>query len=133
MTAKIAAFETALSVFCDKHKIKSKRWTEIPRAQVFEISAPADILMYVKDSALPSGWWGIAFTVFNRLSASTPDCGLVLLVRDGEEGYALTATQVNGMVSGLSKNATEHIFHETDAAAGLHFKTFEALYQHLVA
>jgi hypothetical protein len=50
-----------------------------------------------------------------------------MLVRGGEEGYVLTATQVKGMVSGLSTNATEYIFHETDAASGRHLGTFEDL------
>jgi len=82
---------------------------------------------------LQKGWWGIAFTVYKKLCASVLDWRLVLLVRDGEEGYVLTATQVKGMVSGLSTNATEYIFHETDAASGPYFRTFEDLYRQLLS
>jgi hypothetical protein len=74
----------------------------------------------------------VAFTVFNKLCASGRDWRLVLLVRGGEEGYVLTGTQVSGMVSGLSKNATEYILQEADAAGGLHFETFDDLYRRVL-
>jgi hypothetical protein len=56
-----------------------------------------------------------------------------MLVRNGEDAYVLTAIQVKGMVSGLSQNATECIFHETDAASSLYFRTFDDLYRQLLA
>jgi hypothetical protein len=132
VTEKFSGFEEGLHAFCNGRGVASGKWRDVPRSQVIDIFAPVNTLVYVKDSALPSGWWGIAYTVFNKLVASGREWCLVLLVRDAEEGYLLTETQVNGMVSGLSTNATEYILHEADAAAGVHFKTFQQVYKDLV-
>ncbi len=131
MTAKMNASEATLAVYCSKRNLKSSRWRAVPRAQVLEVGTPLNLFIYAKDSALQVGWWGVAFTVFNKLCASGRDWRLVLLVRGGEEGYVLTGSQVRGMVSGLSKNATEYILQETDTAGGSHFKTFDDLYRHV--
>lgn len=89
------------------------------------------ILLHVKDSTRPPHWWGITFTVFKRLTNSAQDWWLVLLVREGTEAYALNATQVKRMVSGLSRNRSQYIVHEQDAAGGLHFKTWDDLFRQL--
>jgi hypothetical protein len=132
MTVKVNAFETGLFAFCANNNVKARRWVGVARAQVFEVCAPENLLVYVKDSALTIGWWGIAFTVYQRLAGSSQDWRLALLVREGEEGYLLSGTQIKGMVSALSTNATEYILHEADATAGWHFTTFEALYKRLL-
>jgi hypothetical protein len=132
MTAKMDAFESGLLRYCSKRNLKSGRWRAVPRAQVLEIGAPLNLFIYTKDSALRVGWWGVAFNVFNKLCASGREWRLIVLVRGGEDGYVLTGTQVRGMVTGLSKNATEYILHETDAGVGSYFKTFDDLYQHVL-
>jgi hypothetical protein len=75
----------------------------------------------------------MAFTVFKRLTSSPEDWWLVLLVREGEEAYALNGTQIKGMVSGLSRNVSQYILHEGEAAGGLHFKTWSDLFQQLLS
>ena len=133
MTEKFSNFEDGLVVFCAKRSVPSRRWQKIPRSQVLDIFSPVDVLVYTKDSALANGWWGIAFSVYRKLVDSGRDWLLVLLVRDGEEGYLLSGTQVSGMVTALSTNATEHILHESDASSGFHFRTFEEAYSRILA
>jgi hypothetical protein len=91
------------------------------------------MLLHVKNSTRPPHWWGMTFTVFKKLASSTQDWWLVLLVREGKEAYVLNATQVKGIVSGLSRNDLQYIFHEGDAASGLRFKTWDDLFQQLLS
>jgi hypothetical protein len=131
MTDKMDSFEAGLAAHCAQKGLSFRKWKEIPRAQVFEVGTSPKLLIYAKDSALRIGWWGVAFTIYKRLSASTLDWRLVLLVRSGEEAYLLTRAQIGGMVSALSTNATEYILHERDATAGQYFKAFNDLFQRL--
>src|SRR5271167_2059300 len=95
-TAKFSELRAALSRCCaDKGRTLSKWRSRGNRsAHVLEVGGEQPSLLYVKDSALASGWWGVNRNVYGSLQSSGRDWRLVLLVRGAEEGYLFTSSQV---------------------------------------
>lgn len=133
MNEKIVAFQDALGKFCAGRGFKFGKWPRPTTAQVYDVLTPSRVSMYVKQNADRPRWWGISKQLYARKLASLNyPWSLVLLVGDGERGYALSSTQVSAMISGLTSNSHDHIVHEEDAMRGFRFDTFDALFRYLL-
>ncbi len=128
-TSKYSSFKAALCEHCPNKGLDD--WARVGHhvghnAQVLELG---DVLLYVRDSALDAGWWGVTKTVHKALQDSGRPWQLLLLRGDGEEGYLFP---IGADVQGSTTNDVSYILHEDqDTAAAVRFNDFEELFSHL--
>jgi hypothetical protein len=92
-----------------------------------------DLLLYVRTDSKP--WWGLTYSVLEKLNASGREWWFVILRGNGEEGFVVTHKQVAHMLNGLSRGEGQYHVHEKDvkAARALEFTTLHRLYQRLTS
>jgi hypothetical protein len=126
-TPKFREFKRALHNRCPQIALDDWRYQMRRHAHVLDLG---DGLLYVRSNR-SQGWWGITKTVYSDLKRSGRNWHLILLVRDGEEGYLLADSQL-ATVPGSSENEASYVLHEDqDTSSASHFHSFNELFSKL--
>ena len=117
-TAKFARFKRALF-----DRRNGTGWDKIRGIRSSHVLKLNGIVIYVKDSSLESGWWGVNKTIWEKLKNLDCDLRLVLLAGDGEVGYLFSKPEVAGIID--SANGDSYIVHEINLRQSSAFQNFD--------
>jgi len=133
---KLTQFISSLEQYCATRELKTTRWDGGSKStpNLIQVLTSAPKLLYVKESNIGEGFWGVNENQVDALEESGYEWWLVLLTGSGEAAYIVTEPQVvSAIKSSLwSRGKQDYKVHEGhELAAAMKITNYGALFQFL--
>lgn len=135
---KLDQFLSSLEGYCGNHGFKSSKWYGGAKStpNLVHVMGSKPMLLYVKESNIGEGFWGVNENQIEALEDSGYQWALVLLLGPTEAAYVLSGAQVmNAIKNSLwSRGKHDYKVHEGDELSeALKASNYTALFDSLFA
>lgn len=119
---KLSQFLSSLEQYCAHHGLNTGKWGGGAKStpNLVEVLARSPKLLYVKESNIGEGFWGVNENQIEALEKSGHEWWLILLIGPGESAYVVSRQQVMDAIADCvwSRGQRDYKVHEGNELAG---------------